>query len=107
MESRKGTGVVRNSRLRYFELPTLTGFLGYVRTITVLLWLLIPQNGSSPFANESKMTAIELLTAFSGESAEQYEPFFRYSAASEIVGIEIYAIGMNNTTATYSGKEGA
>ncbi len=53
------------------------------------------------------MTAIELLTAFSGESVKQYEPFFRFSEETRIVGVEIHAVGMESTTARYSGQEGA
>jgi L-alanine-DL-glutamate epimerase-like enolase superfamily enzyme len=53
------------------------------------------------------MNAIELLTAFSGESAKQHEPFFRFSEESRIVGVEIHAVGMESTTARYSGQEEA
>jgi L-alanine-DL-glutamate epimerase-like enolase superfamily enzyme len=48
------------------------------------------------------MNAVDLLTAFSGERAEQYEPFFRFSEAARIVGVEIYAVGTESTTARYS-----
>jgi L-alanine-DL-glutamate epimerase-like enolase superfamily enzyme len=53
------------------------------------------------------MTAVELLTAFSGESAKQYEPFFRFTEPSRIVGVEIHAVGTESTTARYSGREKA
>jgi len=53
------------------------------------------------------MTAIELLTAFSGENAKRYEPFFRFSEESRIVAVEIHAVGMESTTARYSGQEEA
>jgi L-alanine-DL-glutamate epimerase-like enolase superfamily enzyme len=53
------------------------------------------------------MTAVELLTAFSGESAKQYEPFFRFSEQNRIVGIEVHAVGTKSTTAQYSGQEKA
>ena len=53
------------------------------------------------------MTAVELLTAFSGESAKQYEPFFRFSEQTRIVGVEIHAVGTESTTARYSGREKA
>jgi len=53
------------------------------------------------------MTAVELLTAFSGESAKQYEPFFRFSEQNRIVGIEVHAVGTNSTTARYSGQDKA
>jgi L-alanine-DL-glutamate epimerase-like enolase superfamily enzyme len=51
------------------------------------------------------MTAIELLTAWSGKSAEEYEPCFQYSDKRRITGVEIYAVGMDNTTARYSGRD--
>jgi L-alanine-DL-glutamate epimerase-like enolase superfamily enzyme len=53
------------------------------------------------------MNAIELLTAFSGESAKQYEPFFRISEETKIVGVEVHAVGTEGTTAQYSGREKA
>ena len=77
------------------------------RSIAALLCLLLMQIESSPFADENSMTAIELLTAFSGESVKQYEPFFRFSEETRIVGVEIHAVGMESTTARYSGQEGA
>jgi len=49
------------------------------------------------------LNAVELLTAFSGESAKQYEPFFRFAEEARIVGVEIHAVGTDNTTARYSG----
>jgi L-alanine-DL-glutamate epimerase-like enolase superfamily enzyme len=51
------------------------------------------------------MNAVELLTAFSGESATQYEEFFRFSEESRIVAVEIHAVGNESTTACYSGQE--
>ena len=48
------------------------------------------------------MTAVELLTAFSGESAKQYEPIFRFSEQTRIVGVEIHAVGTESTTARYT-----
>ena len=53
------------------------------------------------------MTAIELMTAFSGESATQYEEFFRFSEETRIVSVEIHAVGSESTTVRYSGKEKA
>jgi len=53
------------------------------------------------------MNAIELLTAFSGDSAKQYEPFFRFSEQTRIVGVEVHAVGTESTTARYSGREKA
>jgi L-alanine-DL-glutamate epimerase-like enolase superfamily enzyme len=57
--------------------------------------------------SEALMNAIELLTAFSGESAKQYEPFFRFSEQNRIVGVEVHAVGTESTTARYSGREEA
>lgn len=51
------------------------------------------------------MSSIDLLTAFSGKDAKQYEPFFQFSEESRIVDVEIHAVGMENTTARYSGRE--
>jgi L-alanine-DL-glutamate epimerase-like enolase superfamily enzyme len=82
-------------------------FSSIIRSIAVLLFLLVTQNESSPFADETTMTAVELLKAFSGESAKQYEPFFRYSEENRIVGVEIHGVGMESTTARYSGREEA
>ena len=58
-------------------------------------------------AEESASTAIELLTAYSVENAAQYAPHFRYTDHSRIVSVNIHAVGMNNTTARYSGQEAA
>jgi L-alanine-DL-glutamate epimerase-like enolase superfamily enzyme len=49
------------------------------------------------------MNAIELLTAFSGKDAKQYEPYFRFSEDFRIVAVEIHAVGTESTTARYSG----
>ncbi len=51
------------------------------------------------------MTAVDVLTAFSGQGA-RYESFFQYSDESRIASIEIHAVGMHNATARYSGQEG-
>ncbi|MCH7839512.1 MAG: mandelate racemase/muconate lactonizing enzyme family protein [Planctomycetes bacterium] len=82
-------------------------YLSISRSIAALLCLLVTQNDSSPFADETSMTAVELLTAFSGESAKQYEPFFQFSEETRIVGVEIHAVGTESTTARYSGREEA
>ncbi len=52
-----------------------------------------------------EMKAVELLTAFSGEGARQYAPFFQYSKEARIVGVDIYAVGTESTTVRYSGLE--
>jgi L-alanine-DL-glutamate epimerase-like enolase superfamily enzyme len=79
----------------------------FVGSIATLLCLLATQANASPFAGESSMTAVELLTAFSGESARQYEPFFRFSEETRIVSVEIHAVGTQSTTLRYSGREDA
>jgi L-alanine-DL-glutamate epimerase-like enolase superfamily enzyme len=48
------------------------------------------------------LNAIALLTAFSGEGATQYEPYFRFSEQARIVGVEIHAVGNESTTARYT-----
>jgi L-alanine-DL-glutamate epimerase-like enolase superfamily enzyme len=53
------------------------------------------------------MTAIEFLTAFSGESAKEYGPLFRFSEEARIVGVEIRAVGTESTTARYSASDNA
>lgn len=53
------------------------------------------------------MNAIELLSAFSGASAKQYEPSFRFSEQARIVGATVHAVGTESTTARYSGREEA
>ena len=37
----------------------------------------------------------------------QYEPFFRFSEQTRIVGVEVHAVGTESTTARYSGQEKA
>jgi len=79
----------------------------FVRSIAALLCLFITHADASPFANEAPVAAIELVATFSGESAKQYEPFFRFSEETRIVGVEIHAVGTESTTARYSGREKA
>jgi L-alanine-DL-glutamate epimerase-like enolase superfamily enzyme len=82
---------------------------GYTRTVAALLCLLVAnaESSSSTLSGDPYMNAVELLTAFSGESATQYEPFFQFSEDARIVAVEIHAVGMESTTAQYSGQEGA
>lgn len=77
----------------------------FVQSVAALLCLLVIQNDESPFADESVRTAADLLEEFSGIDAKQYEPYFRYSKESRIVAVDIQAVGMENTTARYSGQE--
>lgn len=70
-----------------------------------LLGLLGLHPGSALFADETALTAIDLLTSWSGESAKQFEPYFRYSKASRITGVRICAVGIERTAARYSGRD--
>ena len=51
------------------------------------------------------MTAVDLLSTYSGGSASQYRPFFQFSRKARIVGVEIHAVGTECTTGRYSGQE--
>jgi len=88
-------------------LQRFTGFAGYTWTIAALLCLLVTQSDSSSLSSDTSMNAIELLTAFSGKDAKQYEPYFRFSEDSRIVAVEIHAVGTESTTARYSAGEEA
>jgi L-alanine-DL-glutamate epimerase-like enolase superfamily enzyme len=77
----------------------------YAWTMVAMFYLLVAQAESSPYTGKESMNAVELLTAFSGESAKQYEPFFRFSEDARIVGVEIHAVGTESTTARYSAGE--
>lgn len=80
---------------------------GYTQKIAALLCLLAANAESSSLSGDPNMNAVELLTAFSGESATQYEEFFLFSEDSRIVAVDIHAVGTNSTTARYSGQENA
>ena len=73
----------------------------YVRVIVVSLCLLVARTESSPLFENTYLNAVELLTTFSGERAEQYEPFFQFSDETRIVSVEIHAAGTNDTDARY------
>lgn len=72
--------------------------------IVALLGLLVVRAESSPLSGSASRNAVELLTAFSGESAQQYEPFFRFTEEARIVDVEIHAVGTASTIARYSGR---
>ena len=76
-------------------------FSFYAWMIAASLCLLAAQTESAPLSGNTYLNAVELLTTFSGERAEQYEPFFRFSDEARIVGVEIHAAGTNNTDARY------
>ncbi|MCH9693760.1 MAG: hypothetical protein K0U72_04545 [Gammaproteobacteria bacterium] len=48
------------------------------------------------------MKAVDLLVAFSGERAQQYESAFQYSEQSRIVSVELHAVGTESTTVRYT-----
>ena len=50
------------------------------------------------------MNSIELIAAFSGADASHYESLFSFSEACQVVDVEIYAIGNEDTNAQYSAK---
>jgi len=54
------------------------------------------------FSGKASFTAVELLSAFSGEDAQRYESQFRFSKESRISRVEIYAVGTESTTARYT-----
>ena len=76
-------------------------FSFYAWMIAASLCLLAARTESAPLSGNTYLNAVELLTTFSGERAEQYEPFFRFSDEARIVGVEIHAAGTNNTDARY------
>jgi L-alanine-DL-glutamate epimerase-like enolase superfamily enzyme len=76
-------------------------------TIAALLFLLAIPVESIPSTGQTTVNAVELLSAFSGENATQYERFFRFSEETKIATVEIYAVGIHETTARYSGRENA
>jgi L-alanine-DL-glutamate epimerase-like enolase superfamily enzyme len=83
------------------------GFTGFTRTIAALLCLLVMHSDVFAAPRDKAVNAIELLAAYTGESATEYEQFFRYSEDARIVAVEIHAVGVNSTTARYSGKDHA
>ena len=78
----------------------------YAWMIAVSLCLLVARTESAPLSGNTYLNAVQLLTTFSGERAEQYEPFFQFSDETRIVSVEIHAVGTDNTDARYySGTE--
>ena len=76
-------------------------FSFYAWMIAASLFLLAARTESAPLSGNTYLNAVELLTTFSGERAEQYEPFFRFSDEARIVGVEIHAAGTDDTDARY------
>ena len=56
-------------------------------------------------SGKAAVNAVQLLTGFSGESAQQYAPFFSFSAQTRVIAVEIHAVGTHSTTARYSSHE--
>ena len=79
-----------------------SAFTSYTRKIIILTCLLMTITESSALTSNSSANAIDLLTAFSGEDAKRYEPYFRYSEQTKIVSVEIHAVGNESTTARYT-----
>ncbi len=50
-------------------------------------------------------SAIQLLSEFTGESAQHFAPFFSYSEENRIIAVEIHAAGTHSTTARYSSRD--
>ena len=73
----------------------------YAWIIVASLFLLAAQTESAPLSGNTYLNAVELLTTFSDERAEQYEPLFLFSDETRIVSVEIHAVGTDNTDARY------
>ena len=73
----------------------------YAWIIVASLCLLAAQTESAPLSGNTYLNAVELLTTFSGERAEQYEPYFQFSDEARIVSVEIHAVGTDDTDARY------
>ncbi|SVD86040.1 uncharacterized protein METZ01_LOCUS438894, partial [marine metagenome] len=76
-------------------------YLSYAQMIIASLCLLAARTESTPLSENTYLNAVELLTTFSGERADQYEPFFRFSDETRIVGVEIHSAGTEDTDARY------
>jgi L-alanine-DL-glutamate epimerase-like enolase superfamily enzyme len=76
-------------------------------SIVAGLCLFIAEHDASTVTHQTTMTAVRLLAAFSGKDTKQYEPYFEFSEESRIVNVEVHAVGIKETTARYSGQEGA
>jgi len=81
--------------------------VSYTRNIIIFICLLITKSESSALTNNAYVNVIDLLTAFSGEGAKQYELFFRFSEQARIVSVEIHAVGTESTTARYTDEADA
>ena len=77
----------------------------YSRVVVLICLLAAAADGFAFFA-EAPLDAVEILTMFSGESAKQYEPLFRFAEETRIVDVEIHAVGTDSITARFSGRYG-
>jgi L-alanine-DL-glutamate epimerase-like enolase superfamily enzyme len=66
---------------------------------------LVNMTGANAMTDKTNATAVELLTAFSGENATKYEQHFKYSDQAKIISVEIHAVGNESTTARYTDEE--
>jgi L-alanine-DL-glutamate epimerase-like enolase superfamily enzyme len=73
----------------------------YAWMIAASLCLLVARTESASLSGNTYLNAVELLTTFSGERAEQYEPYFQFSDEARIVSVEIHAVGTDDTDARY------
>ena len=78
-----------------------SGYSFYAQMLIATLCLTIGRAESSTSSVNTYLNAVELLTAFSGKSAMQYEPFFRFSDETRIVSVEVHAVGTESTNARY------
>ena len=78
-----------------------SGYSFYAQMLIATLCLTIGRAESSTSSVNTYLNAVELLTAFSGKSAVQYEPFFRFSDETRIVSVEVHAVGTESTNARY------
>jgi hypothetical protein len=72
-----------------------------------LLGLLFVHADSSSATDDTPAVVLELLTTFSGEDAQQYEPYFRYADDASIVSVEVHAVGTEITTGQDTSDEEA
>lgn len=75
------------------------------RQIFKFLRLLITKTDSTSLKGTETVKAIDLLTAFSGERTNKFEPYFQFSERARIVSVEIHAVGTESTTARYTDEQ--
>ncbi|MEM8563820.1 MAG: enolase C-terminal domain-like protein [Pseudomonadota bacterium] len=81
--------------------------LNWGRALAALVLLLsLPGRAVSEQLTEFA-TAAQLLSAFTGRDASDYKTLFDYSPGRRITEAQVYAVGLDATTARYSGQEAA